>query len=154
PLEKCVISGTVVNSATSEPLDKVEIEAEPSGKGTPATATTDAQGRFTMPNLEPGQYRIKGRRNRFLDTYYGARRAESTGIPIALEPGQTLKALTFKLHPFGVIAGTIRDPEGEPLARMAVTALRVRFEDGRRKVSAVDSAYTDELGQYRITGLA
>src|SRR5262249_21582393 len=45
-------------------------------------------------------------------------------------------------------------PEGEPLARMAVTALRVRFEDGRRKVSAVDSAYTDELGQYRITGLA
>src|SRR5262249_37034879 len=98
--------------------------------------------------------RLKGRRNRFLDTYYGARRAESTGIPIALEPGQTLKDLTFKLHPFGVIAGTIRDPEGEPLARMAVTALRVRFEDGRRKVSAVDPAYTDELGQYRITGLA
>jgi hypothetical protein len=154
PPAQCVISGTVVNSITAEPLDKVDIEAEPSGKGAPATAATDAQGHFTFSNLEPGQYRLKARRNRFLDTYYGARRAESTGIPIALEPGQTLKDITFKLHPFGVIAGTIRDPEGEPLARMTVTALRVKFEDGRRKVTAVDSAYTDELGQYRITGLA
>jgi hypothetical protein len=30
----------------------------------------------------------------------------------------------------------------------------VRFEDGRRKITAVDSAHTDDMGQYRITGLA
>jgi hypothetical protein len=156
PAEKCTISGIVVNIVTGDPLDKVEIETEPAGPrgGSAVSVTSDANGHFILPNLEPGQYRLKGKRNRFLDTYYGARRAESSGIPIVVDAGQTVKDLRFKLLPFGVIAGTIRDPEGEPLARVAVTALRLRYEDGRRKVTTVDSTFTDDLGQYRITGLA
>jgi hypothetical protein len=153
PPEKCTISGTVVNYATGEPLDKVQVEAAPT-EGAPSSTTTDADGHFVLPNLEPGHYHLKGKRNRFLDTNYGARRVESSGTPITLEAGQNLKDLKFKLIPLGVIAGTIRDPEGEPLVRITVTALRVRFEDGRRKVTAVDSALTDDMGQYRVTGLA
>jgi hypothetical protein len=156
PPEKCTISGTVINYATGEPLDKVEIVTEVAGaRGDGgASATSDAHGHFVLPDLEPGQYRLKGKRNRFLDTYYGARRAEGTGIPIVVEAGQNIKDLKFKLMPFGVIAGTIRDAEGEPLVRVAVTAMRVKFEEGRRKVTTVDAAFTDDMGQYRITGLA
>jgi hypothetical protein len=155
PPEKCSISGTVVNFATGEPLDKVEVQTEVVGnRGSSASTTSDANGHFTLPDLDPGQYRIKGKRNRFLDTYYGARRAESSGIPVVVEAGQNIKEVKFRLMPFGVIAGTVRDPEGEPLARIGVTALRARWVAGRRKVTAVDSAYTDEMGQYRITGLA
>lgn len=155
PPERCTISGTVLNSLSGEPLDKVEVEVEVAGRGGGgAGATTDANGHFSLSNLEPGQYRLKGKRNRFLDTYYGARRAEGTGIPIVVAAGQIIKDLRFKLLPFGVIAGTVRDPEGEPLARVAVTAIRTKFENGRRTVKAVDAAFTDEMGQYRITGLA
>jgi len=156
PPEKCTISGTVVNYVTGEPLDKVDIVAEPAGRGggNPGAARSDRNGHFVLSELDPGSYRLKGVRNRFLDSYYGARRAESTGIPLVLESGQAIKDLRFKLLPFGVIAGTIRDPEGEPLARATVTAVRVKYENGRRKVKVVDAAFTDEAGQYRITGLA
>jgi protocatechuate 3,4-dioxygenase beta subunit len=156
PPEKGTLSGTVVNYVTGEPLDKVDIETEVAGTrgGSAGSTTTDANGHFVISNLDPGQYRLKGKRNRFLGTYYGARRAGSNGVPIVLEAGQTITDLQFKLLPFGVIAGTIRDAEGEPLARVVVTALRVKFEEGRRKVTAVDAAFTDDEGQYRITGLA
>jgi hypothetical protein len=156
PPEKCTLAGTVVNYVTGEPLDKVEITTEGFGSrgGSAASATSDARGRFSLANLEPGQYRLKGKRNRFLDTNYGARRAEGSGTPIVIEAGQNIKDLKFKLIPLGVIAGTVRDPEGEPLVRVPVGALRVRFEEGRRKVTAVDAAFTDDMGQYRITGLS
>jgi hypothetical protein len=155
PPEKCTISGTVVNYVTGEPLDKVDIVAVPAGRGGSAgIARSDRNDHFVLSDLDPGTYRLKGRRNRFLDTNYGARRAESTGIPLLLESGQAIKDLRFKLLPFGVIAGTVRDPEGEPIARATVTAVRVKFENGRRSVKVVDAAFTDEAGQYRITGLA
>jgi hypothetical protein len=156
PPEKCTISGTVVDSVTGEPLDKVDIVAEPVGRGggNPAVARSDRNGHFVVSDLDPGSYRLKGRRNRFLDTYYGARRAESNGIPLVLESGQTVRDLRFKVLPFGVIAGTVRDPEGEPIARATVTAIRVKYENGHRRVKVVDAAFTDEAGQYRITGLA
>jgi hypothetical protein len=156
PPEKCTLSGTVVNYVTGEPLDKVEITAEGAGPrgGGAGVTTSDAQGHFSLTNLDPGQYHLKGKRNRFLDTSYGARRAESDGTPIVIESGQNIKDLKLKLIPLGVIAGTVRDPEGEALVRVPVAALRVRLENGRRKITAVDSAYTDDMGQYRITGLS
>src|SRR4051812_12459301 len=90
PPERGTIAGTVVNFVTGEPLDKVEVRTAPgTARGTVASATTDANGHFVLANLEPGQYRLKGTRNRFLDTYYGARHAESSGTPIAIEAGQT-----------------------------------------------------------------
>src|SRR5262249_42276381 len=82
PPQKASISGTVVNSVTGEPLAKVDVATEVTGANTGAvgTTTTDAAGRFALTNLEPGQYRIKGKRNGYLDTYYGAHRPEAAGI--------------------------------------------------------------------------
>jgi protocatechuate 3,4-dioxygenase beta subunit len=154
PQEKCTISGTVVNYATGEPLGKVQIETETVGSpGSETSTISDVSGHFILTDLEPGQYRIKGKRNRFLKTYYGARRAESSGIPIVVEAGQKITDIKFRMMPFAVIAGTVRDPDGEPLTGIAVMALHVRFVNGRRKITEGDSAYTDETGRYRITGL-
>jgi hypothetical protein len=119
---------------------------------TPST-TTDAKGRFTLVDLAPDRYHLKGLRNGYLDGYYGARRAEGNGISISLQPGQEIKDLVLKLPPFGVIGGTVRDADGEPLARIAVTAHRLRFGNGRRRLVQTGGTYTDDLGQYRIPDL-
>ncbi len=155
PPEKCTLSGTVVNAVTGEPLSKVLILAEGGGSESGATpsTTSDAKGNFTLVNLLPGQYHIKGQRNGYLDGAYGARRAEGNGTPLSLEPGQEMKDLKIKLTPFGVIAGTVRDADGEPLARIAVTVHRLRYENGRRRIVQAGDAYTDDLGQYRIPDL-
>jgi len=145
----------VVNAATGEPLNKVRILAEGGGTESGATpfTTSDAKGHFTLINLLAGHYHLKGQRNGYLDGYYGARRAEGNGTPIALEAGQEIQDLVLKLTPFGVIAGTVRDADGEPLARITVTVHRLRYENGQRKIVQVSGAYTDDLGQYRIPDL-
>ena len=154
---KCAVSGTVVDSATGQPLSKVSIQIEGLGDDIAVApfTTTDAKGSFTVVDLPPGQYRLKGRRNGYLETYYGARRAEGSGTPITLEAGQNLSGLTFKLMPFGVIAGTVRDQDGEPLAGATITVHRLVYEDGRRRMTKGNDSdlVTDDLGQYRVTGL-
>lgn len=153
PQDKCTLSGTVVNAVTGEPLNKVSLTLE-GGPGAAPSAMTDAKGHFTLVDLPPAHYNLKGQRNGFLDGYYGARRAEGNGIPIAFEAGQEVHDLVLKLTPFGVISGTIRDPDGEPLALITVTAHRVRYRNGRREIVKEGGAYTDDLGQYRIPNLA
>jgi hypothetical protein len=157
PPETCTLSGTVINSVTGAPLNKVELRAElmDGEDAVAASTTTDTNGNFTMVNLPPGQYRLKGIRNGYLDTYYGARRAASKGTTITLEPGQELKSLVIKLLPFGVIAGTVRDADGEPLSGAFITLLRQRFDaPGHRTIElVVDDAKTNDLGEYRIADL-
>jgi hypothetical protein len=155
PADKCTLSGTVVNSATGQPLNKVRVQVEAVGdEQAQGFASTDAQGQFAVPNLDPGRYRIKGQRNGYLDTYYGARRAESKGTVIALTPGQSLPDLQLKMMPFAVIAGTVRDADGEPLAKATVTLHRLHYEEGKRKITTTGGGYTDDLGQFRIAGVA
>jgi len=48
PPEKCTLSGTVVSSVSGEPLNHVEVFAEPVSGGTDATTTTDDKGNFTL----------------------------------------------------------------------------------------------------------
>jgi hypothetical protein len=155
PAEKCVLSGTAVDAVTGEPLSKVRILAEGNNDDSGATPTTtsDAKGQFTLIDINAGRYKLRGRRNGFLDTYYGARRAEGNGTPIVLAPGQRMTNLVLKLTPAGVIAGTVRDADGEPLSRITVTVHRVKYENGRRRMVRVAGAYADDLGQYRIPDL-
>lgn len=155
PSDKCTISGTVVDAVTGQPLNKTEIEVDGLGSDSAATpfATSDGKGNFTIIDLPPGQYRLKGHRNGYLETWYGGRRAESKGTPIRLDPGQKLDGLKFKLLPFGVIAGTVREQDGEVLARANVYVFRLQFEDGRRRIKQVTEVRTDDLGQYRVPGL-
>jgi protocatechuate 3,4-dioxygenase beta subunit len=153
PAERCTISGVVVDSVTGQPLNKVQVLAEnlANTHSAPAFTTTDAEGNFTLVQLEAGQYRLKGVRNGYLETYHGARRAESKGITVALEAGEELKDIPLKLLPFAVVAGVVRDPEGEPLAEARVALIAVTYRNGARQARAIGQyATTDDLGQYRI----
>ena len=157
PPEVCTISGFVVDSVAGVPLNKVQVLAQKAAndRSAPAYATTDAKGAFTLVQLERGHYRLKGVRNGYLETYYGARRADSKGITLALETGQELKDLQLKLLPFAVIGGTVRDAEGEPLAGAAVALLTLTYGSGQLQVrSRGEKTLTDDLGQYRIANIA
>ena len=157
PPPKCTISGLTVNAITGEPLAKVQVQAEgAAGAPFPASTLSGSKGEFTLVNLEPGHYRLRGTRNGYLPTYYGSKRAESLGITLSLEAGQESKDLQLKLQPFAVIAGTVRDPEGEALEGVAVLVLKTGYQGGGRPtvVAGQEMVRTDDLGQYRVAGLA
>jgi hypothetical protein len=146
----------VVNAVTGEPLNKVDVLLEPlNGQATDVAVTeSDAEGRFALADLDPGRYRLKGKRNGFLETSYGARRPDSDGSAVQLEKGQSLDGLKLKLTPAAVIAGTVRDSDGEPLEGALVTLANVTYEYGVPQVDGIDSADTDDRGEYRFRGLA
>src|SRR4051812_8547833 len=88
--ETGTISGIVVNANTGVPLNRVELALVGSK---PVVTLTDANGKFEFVELNPGQYHLKGRRNGYLETYYGTRDRRGTGFPITVGPGQTVDSL-------------------------------------------------------------
>jgi len=156
PPEKCAISGTVVDALTGQPLDKVDVWVDASGEDRfqpTATSPADAKGNFTIAGLEPGHYFLTGARNGYLDTDYGARRPGGGRVAIALEAGQQVRDVALKLFPYSVVAGSVHDSDGEPMNGVAVTAWAVEFKPGQKRYFDAGEGDTDDLGQFRISGL-
>ncbi|HLQ78776.1 MAG TPA: carboxypeptidase-like regulatory domain-containing protein, partial [Terriglobia bacterium] len=67
--------------------------------------------------------------------------------------GQTLSDIETILTPAGVISGRIRDREGDPVGAATVQLLIPVYQDGQRVLKPVQTAYTNDLGEYRLFGL-
>ena len=149
------IEGVVVKATTDDPLKKAVLtlnKAEERGQS--KNATTDASGQFQIKNIEPGRYRLYASRNGYVNQEYGQRATRGSGTILTLTAGQHLKGISFRLIPAAVIAGNVYDEDGEPVAEAEVEALRFRYEKGRRKLMASDNVHTNDLGEYRLYGLA
>lgn len=154
------VEGSVLNALTGEPLRKAMVtlrraESRPSAPGGPRfyTAMTDSAGRFHIPNVAPGKYRLAATRNGFVETDYGARDPQSAGEVITVESRQKVMDLAVRLMPHGVITGRIVDEDGEPVAGAQIQAWRYRYSQGRKQLASYGSASSNDIGEYRIYGL-
>lgn len=156
PADLCTISGVVTDSATGARLGKTQVVLEAvEGNAPDAGTTTDAKGNFTLVDVTPGAYYLRGLRNGYLETYYGSRRANGKGITLTLGAAQDTRDLQLKLLPMAVIAGAVRDPEGEPLAQAQVALIAISYLGGVRRLRGTgDTITTDDLGQFRIPDVA
>jgi protocatechuate 3,4-dioxygenase beta subunit len=156
PEDLCGIAGQATNAATGAPVKKAElvltrIDADPQ---TTYSAATDRDGKFAMRDIEPGKYRLSIRANGFVEVNYGARGHNLVGTALALDAGQILKDVNPKLTPQGVIAGRIVDEDGDPVVHAEVAAQSYRRVAGRKRLVPAGTASTNDLGEYRIFGLA
>jgi protocatechuate 3,4-dioxygenase beta subunit len=118
--------------------------------GPPQTATTDSEGKFQASNLAPGLYTVSA-------SYPGYVSAQDA----ATESGESKfyrlgDSVNVSLVKGGVITGTVRDANGEPVVTVAVRALRLRDANGRtltRALSYSQPRMTDDRGIYRLYGL-
>jgi 5-hydroxyisourate hydrolase-like protein (transthyretin family) len=150
------IEGQVLNASTGEPLRKAQVmlrraEARPEQ---PVGASTDAGGKFLLTNIEPGRYRVTADRTGFVRSEYGARVSSMPGMTITVAPGQAVKGVEIKLMPHAVISGRVLDEDGDPVANVNVQALRRQYARGRRQLMPTASVTTNDLGEYRLFGLA
>jgi len=161
PEDLCGIEGQVSNAATGAPVKKAELRLSrvnlnpnTASLQTSYSTTADVAGKFAMTDIEPGKYRLSVSRNGFVNTSYGARGPNRPGTTLTLDPGQHLKEVNFKLTPHGVVSGRIVDEDGDPVARVSVQAQSYRRFDGRKQLVPTGMASTNDLGEYRIFGLA
>jgi hypothetical protein len=113
-------------------------------------AITDDSGRFEIKDLPPGRYDLSAKRLAFVTIAFGASRPEWPGTQLVLEAGQRLSDLTLRLAPGAVIAGTVRDANGEPAPDLEVHLARRTPAGGLFE----QYARTDPKGAYRLYGLA
>jgi protocatechuate 3,4-dioxygenase beta subunit len=159
PEERCTIEGTVLNSVTGEPLKKAELmlrraDPSPNGFGLSYAGASDAAGRFVIADIEPGRYRLGVQRAGFVNQQYGAKGPSSPGTVLTLAKSQKLKDLTFKLVPQAVITGRVLDEDGDPVPNVSVQAMRSGYFRGKKQWLPAGVSTTNDLGEYRIHGLA
>jgi protocatechuate 3,4-dioxygenase beta subunit len=117
-------------------------------------ATTDADGKWEVTDLPAGRYTVSASKAGYVTVQYGQRRPFEQGTQVVVAEGATIEHLDIPLPRGAVIAGRVVDEFGEPVAQMAVQAMRYTYSnDGQRRLTAVSSAATDDLGQFRVFGL-
>jgi hypothetical protein len=161
PEDRGVIEGQVFSAATGEPVKKANLilrraDVSPSAGNIPTSysTATDAGGSFAMKDIDPGKYRLSVTRAGFVQGEYGARGPLRQGTTLTLGAGQHLQDVNFRLTPHAVIVGRVVDEDGEPVANAQVQAMRYRFFQGRKQLQPFGMGSTNDLGEYRMFGLA
>lgn len=153
--ETCVVSGIVVRKADSVPLKGATVQLVNGEDRENTIATkTGPDGHFELRNVPAGQYRFKAMRNGYVEYEYGQKKAADPGATFTLRAGQRMRDLIFKLARAGVITGRIYDDDGEAMPGAIVSALRQIYKDGRKQFETTNSDRSNDLGEYRLHGLA
>jgi len=167
PLHSGAIRGRVV-STDGRGLSRAQVRAlprfpasTPPGRGQaqvlqPIVVTADAEGRFELPNLAAGAFRVSAGK-----VGYSAPDApfplgfSGAGILIELAEGETKERVDITLARWGAVLGHVFDELGDPLQGASVQLLQVRYQAGRRRLVGAGgtSLTTDDLGRFRISAL-
>jgi hypothetical protein len=113
--------------------------------------TTERDGRFVVPNLEEGSYRIAVQQNGYVRQEYGQRVFPGQGTLINLAAGQVLRDITIQLTPTGNVGGRIVDGDGQPGVSVPLQLLKAIYSQfGQRVFQGVGTTRTNDRGEYRF----
>jgi len=162
--ETCVVSGRVIAAGSGNPLRSAHIALESESydkKFDVLAATTGDDGHFVLKNVPAGRYRFLATKPGYVKHYYEG--GERGGTILALQPGQELNYVLFRMTQSAVITGQVNDEAGEPLVNVRVVVLRWPTEEelededaseqGKRHPFPAGFAETDDRGEYRVFGL-
>ena len=150
-----VLRGRVVAAATGLAIRRAYVRISSPALREPRTISTDESGRFEFGRLPAGRYTVAVGKNGYVGLEFGQRTPFENGKAIDLADGQTVERLDIFLPRASAIAGTVIDDLGEPAASIWVFALRPQYFEGRRQLVSVGSrTTTDDIGQFRVYGLA
>jgi protocatechuate 3,4-dioxygenase beta subunit len=143
------ISGAVVKEPGDQPLKKVLVQVVAENRGENYTASTDADGHFHIENIAPGRYRLFIERTGFAGV--NERGLKSDTNVFTVQAGQSMEDLLFRMSPTSAISGRITDEDGDPMSGVRVVALKKVH--GKAKPELVGTEASNDLGEYRLSGL-
>jgi protocatechuate 3,4-dioxygenase beta subunit len=149
------VEGIVIRADTREPLKKAWVTVRMvEGPGKSSGVLTDATGRFELTDIEPGRYRLRVERNGYVSQAYGQQGPRMPGTILSISPGQTVRDIQVAMIASGVLSGHIYDDDAEPVVNAQVSVLSFRYREGRRELLPMWGGPTNDLGEFRIYGLA
>lgn len=152
--DKCTISGVVTSSLDGPPLANIEIVIYSKGLlDGPLFTETDAAGRYIFRGLVAGDYSVTAERLGYVTQTYGQQNSPRAGL-VAVEAGQTLSDIDFKMVASGVVTGHVLGDDREPRLGADVSALVLRYIGGQRELATSSAVKTNDLGEFRLYGLS
>lgn len=150
------IRGVLCRADTGVPIADATVELRRSDGTTPQAypVTTAADGSFQILNVRPGDYRLLASRAGFLPSVYGQRRSGGAGINVHLDAMQNLDGMQMTMTAAATISGRITDEHGDPMSDVEVKARMSAYQNGRRVLKVMQSATTNDLGEYRLFDLS
>jgi len=146
------VRGTVTAAASGNPLHRVQITLVGSAQS-PRPAVTNTRGEYEIAGVPPGTYTVIARRSGYLALSYGEHRIGERGRPITVSPGEITNRINFKMVRGATLAGTVTDEVGTEYAGVRVEAVEFKYVRGRRIPVQAAAATTNDLGQFRLSGL-
>lgn len=143
------ISGTLVDSATGQPIEKAAVTLTPVPARDHLTAvTTGSDGHFEFAGLAGGKYSLQARARGYLSQAFNQHQGYSSAI--AVGPGLDPENLTFRLPPECVITGAVSDEAGEPVRGAQVSLYVDSIAAGSREARPAQQEITDDQGGYHF----
>lgn len=145
------VAGMVISTA-GDPVRKATVLLRAQDEGSISyTADSDANGRFSIYDVQPGTYAVSADRQGFESDTGGAPGAPPPKLKV--EAGQSVEDVKIKLIPLGVIAGRVLDDDGDPVRGAWVEAMAYTYRSGRRQLNSVEQVAATDKGEFRIFGL-
>jgi hypothetical protein len=160
--EQASVSGTVLEAGSNTPVAGAQVtlisfayRPQLGRSLEPLVVTTDQNGRYRFDAVDPGRYRVSVQKTGFAATL-------GPGVPEAtLKPGEQKTDLNIIIQRGGAIVGRVLDENGEPIANANVMAWRRPSAPNAATsparlalIPAGSSAQTNDLGEFRLFGLA
>lgn len=120
------------------------------------SAATDQNGVFRITNVDPGDYRVVTSRQGFIPSLRSSATRQGDDI-VSVGEGETVSGVRLALMPQAVFAGRVIDEDGEPMQGVMVGAAPRSPSSGavgRRGFRNVRGVATNDLGEFRLTGIA
>jgi protocatechuate 3,4-dioxygenase beta subunit len=152
---QCKIEGLVIQDPGGRPIRKVNIRVAADGaqEDRSYATVTDGEGRFQIEGMVPGSYRVFLDRMGFLPIEKHRPIDQTVGKSLFLNPGQEIKDFVLHMLPSATIVGKLMDMDGDPVPGTRVSASRRRSTTGGQRFVPAGNAYSNDLGEFRISDL-
>lgn len=148
------LSGRVTALETGRPIRRAVVRAVSQELQEGKSVSTDLEGRWELRELPAGRYNVSVSKGGYVSLAYGQLRPFESGKSVELSVGQTVDRLDVALPRGSAVTGRVVDEFGDPVTNARVTAMRLRYLAGQRRMMAMGAGdSTDDLGQFRLHGL-
>jgi hypothetical protein len=149
--QNVTVRGIVIDAQTGAPLAGAKVELRYStSPAAVATAETPASGTFELTAKESGKYVVAAEAAGYRE---GITASPITITDVEFEPGASPveRTIQVKLSRSSSISGFLRDADTkEPVRRIPVRALRIRWMRGERIVEEAQLVLSDDDGGFHI----
>ncbi len=145
-----VILGTVVDGLSGKPIAEAVVTLGAPSVSQPPVIV-DRNGRFAFTGLPAASFPLVATRAGYFGGGAGQRTPTGPRRPIELGAGDRVTDVILRLWPYAIVAGSVRDSEGEPVAGLTVELLERALANGEWRLERRASTHTDDRGAYRFS---